>query len=98
MTHAREVLGGRLTTDFVAERVGHSVFSDIRELDVPQLSLRSIDLGSGEAFKNLRSINLEHNNLTNFGGLVHLPNLRVSTTVRSEERRVGKECRSRWSP
>ena len=81
MTHAREVLGGRLTTDFVAERVGHSVFSDIRELDVPQLSLRSIDLGSGEAFKNLRSINLEHNNLTNFGCLVHLPNLRVSTTV-----------------
>ena len=24
--------------------------------------------------------------------------LRVSNTIRSEERRVGKECRSRWSP
>ena len=23
---------------------------------------------------------------------------RISTTRRSEERRVGKECRSRWSP
>ena len=23
---------------------------------------------------------------------------RLETTVRSEERRVGKECRSRWSP
>ena len=25
-------------------------------------------------------------------------NLEEPTTVRSEERRVGKECRSRWSP
>src|SRR5690554_4175622 len=27
-----------------------------------------------------------------------LENLDVGTQVRSEERRVGKECRSRWSP
>ena len=27
-----------------------------------------------------------------------LGNLRVSEQLRSEERRVGKECRSRWSP
>ena len=26
------------------------------------------------------------------------PNLLVNGTTRSEERRVGKECRSRWSP
>src|ERR1039458_2249386 len=26
------------------------------------------------------------------------PDLKVSYVVRSEERRVGKECRSRWSP
>ena len=25
-------------------------------------------------------------------------NRQISTLVRSEERRVGKECRSRWSP
>src|SRR5690348_18319900 len=30
--------------------------------------------------------------ITNFGDLVPL------TILRSEERRVGKECRSRWSP
>src|ERR1039457_1710333 len=29
------------------------------------------------------------------GGYLPLPDLRV---IRSEERRVGKECRSRWSP
>ena len=26
------------------------------------------------------------------------PKISVTGTVRSEERRVGKECRSRWSP
>ena len=29
---------------------------------------------------------------------VKLPNYRTSINRRSEERRVGKECRSRWSP
>src|SRR5215216_4018439 len=28
----------------------------------------------------------------------HLPALQFQRTARSEERRVGKECRSRWSP
>ena len=28
----------------------------------------------------------------------HIPNVGVSALARSEERRVGKECRSRWSP
>src|SRR5438105_4311224 len=27
-----------------------------------------------------------------------LPQLDINNTIRSEERRVGKECRSRWSP
>ena len=27
-----------------------------------------------------------------------LPNILAAADVRSEERRVGKECRSRWSP
>ena len=27
-----------------------------------------------------------------------LPNVHLSNPLRSEERRVGKECRSRWSP
>src|SRR5689334_25029844 len=28
----------------------------------------------------------------------HVPSVRRCPSVRSEERRVGKECRSRWSP
>src|SRR2546430_17465565 len=30
--------------------------------------------------------------------LVRLPEIREPRALRSEERRVGKECRSRWSP
>ena len=30
--------------------------------------------------------------------LTHDPDARVACETRSEERRVGKECRSRWSP
>ena len=30
--------------------------------------------------------------------IVDVSTLRVSQKTRSEERRVGKECRSRWSP
>src|SRR5260221_682483 len=35
---------------------------------------------------------------TNTVGLVSVRVSRVGVLVRSEERRVGKECRSRWSP
>src|SRR5256884_4119850 len=37
-------------------------------------------------------INLAHGSLYMLGAFI------ASTLVRSEERRVGKECRSRWSP
>src|SRR5258708_38887647 len=30
--------------------------------------------------------------------LAHAPNVKLKKPARSEERRVGKECRSRWSP
>ncbi|KAK3093172.1 hypothetical protein FSP39_012192 [Pinctada imbricata] len=74
---AKDTFGGRLTPDFVAEKLGHSNFQDVRELDLPNSSVRIVDLGMGDAFINLRSVNLEHNNLTSFSGLIHLPNLRV---------------------
>ncbi|XP_071079047.1 leucine-rich repeat-containing protein 9-like [Haliotis cracherodii] len=74
---AKDTFGGRLTADFVAEKLGHSNFHEVRELDLPNSSIRTVDLGTGEQFLNLRSVNLEHNNLTSFTGLVHLVNLRV---------------------
>eukprot|EP00794_Sanderia_malayensis_P011827 gene11827-13052_t len=74
---ARDTYGGKLTQDFVAERLGHSNFVEVCELDLPNLGLRNIDLGDGTLFKFLTSVNLEHNNLTSFGGLIHLSNLQV---------------------
>eukprot|EP00795_Rhopilema_esculentum_P008396 gene8396-14373_t len=76
-TIAKDTYGGRLTQDFVAERLGHSNFVEVCELDLPSQGLRSIDLGNGESFSYLTSVNLEHNSLTNFGGLIHLSNLKV---------------------
>ena len=47
------------------------------------------------AGSKLRDPSATRKNLRNFG----LPNPRLLAVVlRSEERRVGKECRSRWSP
>ncbi|KAK2551434.1 Leucine-rich repeat-containing protein 9 [Acropora cervicornis] len=67
----------RLTSDFIAERLGHSNFSEVRELDLPHSSLRTVDLGTSDVFFHLRSVNLEHNSLTSFGGLVNLLSLKV---------------------
>ncbi|XP_077999840.1 leucine-rich repeat-containing protein 9-like isoform X2 [Glandiceps talaboti] len=74
---AKDTFGGRLTQDFVAERLGHANFLEVRELDFPTCGIRQVDLGTGEHFLNLRSVNLEHNSLSSFSGLIYLINLRV---------------------
>ncbi|RUS71694.1 hypothetical protein EGW08_020538 [Elysia chlorotica] len=74
---AKDMFGGRLTPDFIAEKLGHASFLEVRELDLPNCAIRTVDLGTGEQFINLRSVNLEHNNLSSFTGLIHLVNLRV---------------------
>ena len=46
----------RLTPDFIAERLGHANFSELRELDLPHCSLRTVDLGTKDVFINLRRL------------------------------------------
>ena len=46
----------RLTPDFIAERLGHANFSELRELDLPYCSLRTVDLGTKDVFINLRRL------------------------------------------
>jgi hypothetical protein len=36
-----------------------------------------VDLAPADLFHNMHSVNLEHNNLTSFSGLVYLPNIKV---------------------
>ncbi len=40
-----------------------------------------VDLAPVDLFSNLRSINLDHNNLTSFSGLIFLPNIKVCVSL-----------------
>ncbi|XP_072347821.1 leucine-rich repeat-containing protein 9 isoform X4 [Scyliorhinus torazame] len=75
--NAKDVFGGRLTADMVTEKLGHSNFSEILKLEMSESAIRSVDLGPSEKFGRLQRINLEHNNLTSFSGLVYLPRVKV---------------------
>lgn len=81
---ARETFGGKLTPDFIVEKLGHSNFSEIKQLEMPQSSIRGVELNN--QFQALKCVNLEHNQLTNFSGLVHLPNLKVGFNEERMER------------
>jgi hypothetical protein len=97
---AREAFGGKLTPDFIVEKLGNSNFSgmnsitalvaftassivtdrhlEIKQLDLPQSLIRGVELNN--QFLALKCVNLEHNQLTSFSGLIHLPNLKVVLT------------------
>uniref|UniRef100_A0A3Q2T1F8 Leucine rich repeat containing 9 n=1 Tax=Fundulus heteroclitus TaxID=8078 RepID=A0A3Q2T1F8_FUNHE len=75
--NAKNMFRGRLTTDTIAEKLGHSNYKDIAYLTLQSCSIRMVDLCPPDLFINLRSVNLDHNNLTSFSGLIHLPNIKV---------------------
>ncbi|KAG7511180.1 leucine-rich repeat-containing 9 isoform X1 [Solea senegalensis] len=74
---AKDMFGGRLTSDMVAEKLGHSDYTDITYLTLQSCSIRSVDLSPADLFRNLRSVNLDHNKLTSFSGLIYLPNIKA---------------------
>src|SRR3712207_9562409 len=61
----------------------------------------NIILGPKAALKNIKYVNVAgaigENSKASLSGRTSLT-LDIDPSVRSEERRVGKECRSRWSP
>ncbi|XP_053088423.1 leucine-rich repeat-containing protein 9 isoform X1 [Pangasianodon hypophthalmus] len=75
--NAKDVFGGRLTADMLAEKLGQCDYREMEELELPGCSVRTVDLAPAELFVNLHSVNLERNNLTSFSGLVYLPNVKV---------------------
>ncbi|XP_041514376.1 leucine-rich repeat-containing protein 9 isoform X1 [Microtus oregoni] len=77
MENAKDLFGGRLTSDMIAERQGHSNFVQMRELNWTSSSIRTVDLIPVDQFRNVCSVNLQNNNLTSFSGLIHLPNVKV---------------------
>ncbi|KAM9341102.1 leucine-rich repeat-containing protein 9 [Symphorus nematophorus] len=75
--NAKDVFGGRLTSDMVTEKLGHSNYTDITYLTLQSCSIRMVDLHPPDLFCSLRSVNLDHNNLTSFSGLIYLPNIKA---------------------
>ncbi|XP_054303549.2 leucine-rich repeat-containing protein 9 isoform X3 [Pongo pygmaeus] len=74
---AKDLFGGRLTSDMIAERQGHSNFKQIQELNWTSSSIRTVDLIPVDQFRNVCNVNLQNNHLTSFSGLIYLPNVKV---------------------
>ncbi|XP_059550718.1 leucine-rich repeat-containing protein 9 [Myotis daubentonii] len=74
---AKDLFGGRLTSDMIAERQGHSNFTQMQELNWTSSSIRTVDLIPIDQFRNVCNVNLQNNNLTSFSGLIYLPNVKV---------------------
>ena len=62
-------------------------------LPISKLELQTVETGTCKKVLSRRTNAIDINTLVG-----HIQQLRVSVQCRSEERRVGKECRSRWSP
>ncbi|XP_027698721.1 leucine-rich repeat-containing protein 9 [Vombatus ursinus] len=75
--NAKDLFGGRLTSDMIAERQGHSSFTQTQELNWTASSIRTVDLVPVDQFRNVCNVNLQNNNLTSFSGLIYLPNVKV---------------------
>ncbi|KAI4885617.1 hypothetical protein NFI96_019058, partial [Prochilodus magdalenae] len=73
--NAKDVFGGRLTPDMVSEKLGHSNYRELTDLELTTCGIRMVDLVPADLFVNLRYVNLERNNLTSFSGLIYLPNI-----------------------
>ncbi|XP_029808042.1 leucine-rich repeat-containing protein 9 [Suricata suricatta] len=74
---AKDLFGGRLTSDMIAERQGHSNFTQMQELNWTSSSISTVDLIPVDQFRNVCNVNLQNNNLTSFSGLIYLPNVKV---------------------
>ncbi|XP_047718223.1 leucine-rich repeat-containing protein 9 isoform X4 [Prionailurus viverrinus] len=74
---AKDLFGGRLTSDMIAERQGHSNFTQMQEFSWTSSSIRTVDLIPVDQFRNVCNVNLQNNNLTSFSGLIYLPNVKV---------------------
>ncbi|KAM5129332.1 leucine-rich repeat-containing protein 9 [Mantella aurantiaca] len=74
--NAKDVFGGRLSSDMIVEKLGHQNFTELQELNWRSSSIRSVDLVPVEQFKGIHTVNLENNNLTSFSGLIFLPHIK----------------------
>ena len=77
-TKARDLYAGKLTLDFLHEKIGHQFFEHIRELDLSSCRIRDIEKLTGEEFSNIHELNLSNNLMVHLAGLFRLNGLKVS--------------------
>ncbi|XP_034051302.1 leucine-rich repeat-containing protein 9 isoform X2 [Thalassophryne amazonica] len=75
--NAKDIFVGRLNADMVIDKLGHLNITDINSLTLQFCSISMVDLAPPHLFSHLHSVNLEHNKLTSFSGLVCLPNIQA---------------------
>ncbi|XP_025943077.1 leucine-rich repeat-containing protein 9 [Apteryx rowi] len=74
---AKDLFGGKLTSDMIADGLGHSDFTEMQELNWTTSNIRTVELVPADQFRNVCSVNLQNNNLTSFSGSIFLPNVKV---------------------
>jgi len=74
---AKERFAGRLTVEVLVEKLGHSFWQHVRELDLSRSKLRELDALHADGFSNLRELNLDGNLIASLHGLPRLPGLTV---------------------
>ncbi|PRP86016.1 leucine rich repeat containing 48-like [Planoprotostelium fungivorum] len=77
LTNAREQYSGRLTADYLEDKLQHRNFSLIRELSLSGAKIRDIEPLSSTEFYHLRELNLDNNQITKLKGLYGLQSLVV---------------------
>jgi len=73
---AKEKYAGRLTSDALVEKLGHSFWQHVRELDLSRSKFRSLDALHADGFGNLRELNLDGNLLADIHGMPPLASLK----------------------
>ncbi|EFJ42239.1 hypothetical protein VOLCADRAFT_119475, partial [Volvox carteri f. nagariensis] len=87
---AKNKYAGRLTADFLEERLGHRLFDRIRDLDCSGLRIRDVGVVFlMEDLEGLQELNLDNNLLSDVSALALLRHLVV---LRLNNNRLGEEC------
>ena len=69
--------GGVTLAEALVERLGHSFWHHVRELDLSRSKLRELDALHADGFSNLRELNLDGNLISDVHLLPRLPALNV---------------------
>ena len=91
----------KLRANYDIENIDSQKMDGTVIVDVPMLSNGELNYGLSHIKKKLYEENVYPSeigfDIMSLATMVYMADTRIER-VRSEERRVGKECRSRWSP